>query len=522
MSALNTRTKLSTLLSAWDAYCAEPHFDHFVEFALGVNTLAEILRVGPSVGLARISQDLEQEALALFGAPESHPISPEAREQLATHIRGLSQLLTGEQPAALPDRRQHSAESAASVALQPPALYLISDNDVRWQELQAQLGYFGLAVQRIGWSEAPRQVQSFFLLDLTGVDWPQLAELRRNNPASQLIALGLDSEFALMHQALKHGCDHCFPRDMSRPAMVAHILELQDQHDDDGYRVLIVDDSVTAHALIRRALAEQGIETRALADPRQVLDTLREFQPDLLLLDMYMPGCTGVEVARIIRQHPEYLSMPIVYLSGETDLALQVEALRLGGDHFLTKPFNPVFLNAIVKSKIERYRALRRSMEHDSLTGLLNHTSSKTQLDIALDQCRQQQKPLCVAMLDIDHFKQVNDRYGHPVGDQIIRSLAWLLKKRVRHSDILGRYGGEEFLLALPGASLSQGFAVLELLRQDFAAIHHPYADGYFQLSFSCGMAAYPAIESREALIQAADDALYRAKRGGRNRVECA
>ncbi|MBE9610416.1 diguanylate cyclase [Chitinilyticum litopenaei] len=381
-----------------------------------------------------------------------------------------------------------------------------------------------MQVQRLGWQALPDGSRAIFLLDLgSGSDWQQaLAQLRRRNPASQLIALGLDSEFALMRDALRHGCDHCFPRQMSHPAIVAHILELQDSQQEDAYRVLIVDDSVTAHALIRRALAEQGVETRALTDPAQVLDALRDFQPDLLLLDMYMPGCNGVEVARIIRQHPEYLSTPIVYLSGETDLALQVEALRLGGDHFLTKPFNPVFLNAIVKSKIERYRALRRSMLHDSLTGLLNHTSSKSQLDMALEQCRQQQKPLCVAMLDIDHFKQVNDRYGHPVGDQIIRSLAWLLKKRVRHSDILGRYGGEEFLLALPGASLSQGFAVLELLRQDFAAIHHPYGDGYFQLSFSCGMAAFPAISSREDLIQAADDALYRAKRGGRNRVECA
>ncbi|MGL6039967.1 MAG: GGDEF domain-containing protein, partial [Deefgea sp.] len=173
-------------------------------------------------------------------------------------------------------------------------------------------------------------------------------------------------------------------------------------------------------------------------------------------------------------------------------------------------------------SKIERYRALRRSMYHDSLTGLLNHTTSKSQLDLVLDQCRQQQRPLCVAMLDLDHFKQVNDSYGHPIGDQIIRSLAWLLKQRVRQGDILGRYGGEEFLLVLQGASLGEGFTILELIRQDFAAIRHPFGDGHFQLSFSCGMAAYPAIERGDELIEAADQALYRAKRAGRNRIECA
>jgi PleD family two-component response regulator len=196
--------------------------------------------------------------------------------------------------------------------------------------------------------------------------------------------------------------------------------------------LLVVEDSSTAIKLIQRALEEHKIVSKAISDPRFVLDELRDFQPDLILMDMYMPKCTGVEAARVIRQHAQFLSIPIVYLSGETDVALQIDALRLGGDHFLTKPFNPVFLNAIVKSKIERYRSLRRSMYHDSLTGLLNHTSTKSALDRALAESAE--RPAAGIGGDGRYrlFQKVNDTYGHPVGDQVIRSLAWLLKQRLR------------------------------------------------------------------------------------------
>jgi diguanylate cyclase (GGDEF)-like protein len=234
---------------------------------------------------------------------------------------------------------------------------------------------------------------------------------------------------------------------------------------------------------------------------------------------MYMPGCTGVEAARVIRQHAEFLSVPIVYLSGETDVALQVEALRLGGDHFLTKPFNPVILNAVVQSKIERYRLLRRSMFHDSLTGLLNHTSTKQRLDTVVSHAMGDRSEIAVAMIDIDHFKRVNDSYGHPVGDQVIRSLAWLLRRRLRKTDIVGRYGGEEFLVGLPNTNAEQAHTVLDRIRRDFGQINHPFNETWFNTSFSSGVAAFPGILTGEGLIKAADEALYDAKRGGRNRV---
>jgi diguanylate cyclase (GGDEF)-like protein len=281
----------------------------------------------------------------------------------------------------------------------------------------------------------------------------------------------------------------------------------------------VVEDSKTASTLIQRTLKESGVESMAISQPQDVLTALAKFQPDLVLMDMYMPGCTGVEVTRVIRQHEEFLSTPVVYLSADTSIALQVDALRLGGDHFLTKPFNPVVLNAVVKSKIDRYRILRRSMYLDSLTGLLNHTSSKQRVDAAVKAAQAEDLPLCVAMIDIDHFKKVNDTYGHPMGDQVIRSMAWLLKQRLRKTDSVGRYGGEEFLVILPQADAERANHLLDRIRVDFSQFHHPVNTSSFACTFSCGIAQLTPGISPQALVKLADEALYKAKKQGRNQI---
>ncbi|MBL8405091.1 MAG: diguanylate cyclase, partial [Dechloromonas sp.] len=238
-------------------------------------------------------------------------------------------------------------------------------------------------------------------------------------------------------------------------------------------------------------------------------------------MDMYMPFCTGVEVTRALRQIPEYQSVPVIYLSGETDIGQQVEALRLGGDQFLTKPANPIILSAVVKTKIDRYRDMLRSGRHDSLTGLLNHSAAKEQLEHMLRRALPAGH-LSVAMIDIDRFKSINDNYGHPVGDQVIRSLAWLLRGRLRNTDLIGRYGGEEFIVALGGVDVGQATTLLERIREDFARLPHAHGRGALRASFSCGIAALPAYATGSSLIEAADEALLQAKREGRNRLVAA
>ncbi|MFP5381096.1 MAG: diguanylate cyclase [Gammaproteobacteria bacterium] len=520
--------KNQALSGAWERYQAAPSFESFVELAVSINSFTEFLIDKGVTALHHASHQLEQVALALFSEEVTHPLPQHELDDLRQRIGALTRMTAAHANAAagLVERRQDRTQEAPH-NLEIGHTWLVGHTPEPWRELLAQLGYFGIGAQFFTWSDPlPENGDSspLLLLDLNSLpvtEWGErIGALRERYAMGQIIAIGVRSEFEPLQQALRGGCDGCLLEGTSLHGIVERIMELNERQEQEAYRVLIVEDSKTASHLIRRTLEENQIISEIVNDPRQALNALRQFNPDLILMDMYMPNCTGVEAARIIRQHSEFLSTPIVYLSGETNVALQVDAMRLGGDHFLTKPFNPVFLNAIVKSKIERYRALRRTMYHDSLTGLLNHSSGKHTLDMLLSSIAHEGGFLSVVMMDIDHFKQVNDSYGHPVGDQVIRSLSWLLKQRLRKHDVLCRYGGEEFLIALPHTDADQAFLIIDRIRQDFSQIRHPFGDSHFLATSSGGIATYPLHRTGDTLIKAADEALYQAKRGGRNRIQ--
>ena len=188
-------------------------------------------------------------------------------------------------------------------------------------------------------------------------------------------------------------------------------------------------------------------------------------------MDMYMPGCSGRELSRVIRQIPQFVSLPIVFLSSETDKTVQVSAMRVGADGFLTKPILPEDLVTAVAVRAERTRVLRSLMMRDGLTGLLNHTTLSQFLETALATAHRHDGWLCFAMLDVDHFKKVTYTYGHPAGDQVLVALARLLKQRLRTSDMIGRYGGEEFAAVLQDVSLDEALRIMDQIRRDFAAL---------------------------------------------------
>ena len=517
--------KNQALSNTWQRYQALPSFDSFVELAVSINSFTEFLIDKGVTALHHASHQLEQVTLALFSQDIAHPLPQDALDDLNERVLALGRMANTHATATadLAERR-HDLLHPTPHDVRISQTWLIGHDPSAWTDLQAQLGYFGMTPQFATWQQPLPDsvgVAPLLLLDMNSLpeaEWSNRVQaLRQRFAMGQLIGLGVRSDFEQLQQALRGGCDSCLLEGTLSHAIVEHILELNERHDQEAFRVLIVEDSKTASHLIRRTLEENQINTEIVNDPRQTLNALRQFNPDLILMDMYMPNCTGVEAARIIRQHSEFLSTPIVYLSGETNVALQVDAMRLGGDHFLTKPFNPVFLNAIVKSKIERYRALRRTMYNDSLTGLLNHSSGKHMLDMLLSSVAHEGGFLSVVMLDIDHFKQVNDTYGHPVGDQVIRSLSWLLKQRLRKQDVICRYGGEEFLVGLPHTDADEALAIMNRIRQDFAQIHHPHGNGHFLVTASGGIATYPLYQTGDALIKAADEALYRAKHKGRN-----
>lgn len=285
---------------------------------------------------------------------------------------------------------------------------------------------------------------------------------------------------------------------------------------NDPYRVLIVDDSKAQLHYTQKTLNNAGMITHAIHDPMEVFHALDSFDPELIISDMYMPGCNGMELARVIRQQEKYVSLPIIYISAEDDIDKQLIAMTQGGDDFLTKPIKPNHMVSTIKNRAERARALRSLMVRDSLTGLYNHTRTLRQLETEITRLEKSDSPLCFAMLDIDHFKKVNDTYGHPIGDRVIKSLALLLKQRVRKSDTVGRYGGEEFAIVLPDTNLENASRILNDLRERFADMVQVAGETEFQVTFSCGISCFQG-GSAQNLSETADRALYDAKEQGRN-----
>ena len=259
--------------------------------------------------------------------------------------------------------------------------------------------------------------------------------------------------------------------------------------------------------------------TKCISVPSEILGALQEFRPDLVLMDMYMPACSGHDLARLIRQVHEYMAVPIIYLSSETDRQKQFSAMRVGAEGFVTKPVVPQELVAAVEIRAERMRSLRALMVRDSLTGLFNHTTTTHLLDTSIANTMRFGKNLSFAMIDIDHFKKVNDTYGHPKGDQVILALSRILRQRLRTSDIIGRYGGEEFALILTETASDRAFELLEELRADFSHLSFSAKDRNFSCTFSAGIASFGKFWTLEHIREAADQALYKAKQGGRNRV---
>ncbi|NNB30209.1 diguanylate cyclase [Pseudomonas fragi] len=287
----------------------------------------------------------------------------------------------------------------------------------------------------------------------------------------------------------------------------------------EPYKVLIIDDSRAQALHAERLLNGAGIVTRTLIDPIQAMTELAEFQPDLIILDMYMPGCTGTELAKVIRHNDRYVSVPIIYLSAEDDMDKQLDAMSEGGDDFLTKPIQPRHLITTVRNRAARARHLKARMVRDSLTGLYNHTHILQLLEDCTFHARRENRPLSFAMLDLDHFKHVNDGYGHPMGDRVIKSLALFLKQRLRKTDFIGRYGGEEFAIVMPDTDQESAHKVLNQIRQRFAEIHYPAQPVDLSCSFSAGVVQMHGDADSLLMASQADEALYRAKNNGRNQV---
>ncbi|MGL5742064.1 MAG: GGDEF domain-containing response regulator [Legionella sp.] len=319
--------------------------------------------------------------------------------------------------------------------------------------------------------------------------------------------------------AIRAGCIAFFQKPLDVSYVVQELNINCNSTTIEAYRIFILDDSKSLADYYALILKQADMLTRVITNPLELLKEMELYQPDLLLMDVYMPECSWLELAALLRKDRRYTKIPIIFLSTEDDKNKKLAAISLGGDDFLTKPVSPQDLVSAVRSLSNRASILNYYMTTDSLTGLLNHSSVLNRLNIEMTRAKKQNSLLTFIMIDIDHFKLINDNYGHPFGDLVIKKLSSLMMVNLRNRDIVGRYGGEEFALILPGTDRESGKKICDDLRLQFAQSCFMVNEQPVYVTISAGISCFTGNLDINHLVSQAEQALYKAKQNGRNQV---
>ncbi len=298
---------------------------------------------------------------------------------------------------------------------------------------------------------------------------------------------------------------------------------------DKNYRILAVDDAKDTLMLLEFDLAEEGYDVYTADSGEQALSMIESQDIDLILLDMYMPGITGLELLTQLKQNPDYKNIPIIMLSASDDENQVVSALELGADDYVTKPYIAKVLLARMKTSLrllEKTLELERLAKTDFLTKLSNKGGFEELAHKAVSQANRENQSLIMAMLDIDLFKHVNDTYGHEAGDVVLIEFAKRMRECFRDYDIVGRVGGEEFAICMPNISLDNAYNACERFRslieeQPISITQSCGKPHDLSITVSIGLIQGTSGQLEyEELLKQADVNLYEAKNSGRNTIK--
>jgi diguanylate cyclase (GGDEF)-like protein len=319
--------------------------------------------------------------------------------------------------------------------------------------------------------------------------------------------------------------------------------------------ILIVDDISSNLQVLGSILSRENLLVSAATSGKQALDIADDVLPDLILLDIMMPEMDGFEVCEKLKSSEKTKDIPVIFITARTEEEEIVKGLRVGAVDYVKKPFNPpellsrvrthleikrnrdliIRINEQLKKEIEERKKIANERKQllkelekknkilkelaitDGLTGLYNHRFLIGRLSEEIAQSNRYSKNLSIIMFDIDHFKNINDTYGHQVGDEVLSKISSTIKNKLREVDIAGRFGGEEFLVILPNTSLENGYKVAEKIRESIMELK--WESGKLSVTISGGVGLHKD-ENVTELITKADKYLYKAKENGRNRIE--
>lgn len=297
-------------------------------------------------------------------------------------------------------------------------------------------------------------------------------------------------------------------------------------------KVLIADDDTSTRLMLKGLLQKQDCDITEADSGTSALEVIQSSEPpDLIFMDWNMPGLTGVEVTTLLRETQGDYAPYVIIISGYDATTQIIEALGYGADDYITKPLDGHLIKAkfaVAKRIIDVQEKLKQSNEvlqklayYDELTGVFNRRAGDASFMVEVERCIRKDQNLCIAMADIDHFKKVNDNYGHQTGDRVLKAFAGILKKTIRPYDMVCRYGGEEFMLIAEINTPSEAKELFERIRKRVSESEFSVDGQTLKITASFGV--YLVTPNTELvltdLVKKADEALYQAKTEGRNRV---
>jgi len=301
-------------------------------------------------------------------------------------------------------------------------------------------------------------------------------------------------------------------------------------------KVLLVEDDPVQASATKEILQKVGYDVILAEDGITAIKAVKTEKPDIILLDVILPGMDGYEICRWLKIEETTKGIPVIMLTVKKELSDKISGLHIGADDYLPKPYNELELNARIyallrtKALQDELRMKNRQLEEllhkvnymaitDALTGLYNRRRFHDVLTSEFERARRYTTSFSLVMLDIDHFKRVNDVFGHSAGDNVLQEVASILKNSIREIDTASRYGGEEFMVILPNTARENALVVAERIRLMIG--QHAFGGIDRNITVSIGISGMPdaKVESEEKLIRCADFALYRAKQLGRNRT---
>lgn len=457
-----------------------------------------------------LARNIEQ----ILGSPDT--LEPEQAQQFQTWVIGLRHDI--EQP-------MEEQNSESTLANTHPLL-LIADRDrplaVGLAHEAEKQGFRGMIAPDLETVKAIlHQYQpDIVLLDLEISSNSQdslalLNEFQRRMPPIPVLVFANKASLTERVEVARHGGRFFLQKPFSSTQVFEAVNQVLKRTEPAQAKIMVVDDDPKIILVLKALLEPWGLKVTMLQDPQQFWETLEACSPDLLILDVEMPYLGGIELCQIVRNDIRWGGLPILFLTAHTEFAVVNQVFAVGADDFVSKPIVGPELVARIITRLERLKLMRRIAETDPLTGVANRQKSTQDLEEMLSLANRHQQPLSFTILDLDQFKQVNDRYGHAAGDTVLRQVGYLLQQSFQSEDVIARWGGEEFVVGMYGmtseAAVQRLITLVKLLEQQ------PFYDAegqLFQVSLSAGIAQYPQDgNDLRSLYRSADTALQQAKK---------